>query len=43
MHRKEGVNQGYPLAMISFGIGILHLIRELRGGTPQVSIAVVHG
>ena len=35
MHIKEGVAKGDPLAMIAYGIGVLHLIRELRGAHPQ--------
>ena len=37
MHSKEGVIQGYPLAMISYGIGFLHLIRELWDAHTRVT------
>ena len=30
LYSKEGVNQGYPLAMIAYVIGILPIIRDLR-------------
>ena len=35
-HRKEGVTQGGPLAMISYGIGILPLLGELCDAHNQV-------
>ena len=36
-HRKEGVTQGDPHTMISYGIGVLPLIRYLRRDHPQVT------
>ena len=36
LHSKEGVTQGDPLSMISYGIGVLPLIRELRNAHPLV-------
>ena len=36
LHSKEGVTQGYPLAIIAHGIGILPLINELCATHPQV-------
>ena len=30
LYSKEGVNQGDPLAMITYGIGVLILIQEFR-------------
>ena len=30
LHRKEGVTQWYPITMISYGIGVLPLFRDLR-------------
>ena len=37
LHSKEGVTQGDPLAMITYGIGVLPLIRELREAHPRVT------
>ena len=37
LHSKEGVTQGEPLTMIAHVIGVLPLIRELRGAHPQVT------
>ena len=34
LYSKEGVTQGGLLAMITYGIGVLPLIRELWGHTP---------
>ena len=36
-HNKEGVTQGYSLAMITYNIGILPLIRELRDAHPRIT------
>ena len=36
-HSKEGATQGGPLAMISYGIGVLPLRRELRGAHTRVT------
>ena len=35
LHSKEGVNQGNSLAIISYGIRVLPLIRELQGAQPR--------
>ena len=35
MHIKEGMAKGDTLAMIAYGIGVLHLIRELWGAHTQ--------
>ena len=37
LHRKEGVTQGDPLAMIAYVIGVLLLIRELRNAQTRVT------
>ena len=37
MHSKEDVTQRDPLAMISYGIGVLPLIRDLRRDHPYVT------
>ena len=37
LHNKDGVNQGDPLAMITYGIGVITLIRELEDAHPRVT------
>ena len=37
MHSKEGVTQGDPLAMITYGVGVLPLICNLRRDHPRVT------
>ena len=37
LHSKKGVTQGYPLAMIAYGIGVLPLIREVWDAHPRVT------
>ena len=36
MHIREGVSQGYPLAMITYGTGILLLIKNPKSEFPDV-------
>ena len=37
LHIKEVVTQGEPLAMIAYGIGVLPLIRDLRGAHHRIT------
>ena len=37
LHSKERVTQGEPLDMISYGIGVLPLIRNLREAHPRIT------
>ena len=37
LHSKKGVTQGYPLAMITYGLGFLPLIQDLRAAHPRVT------
>ena len=37
LHSKEGATQGDPLAIITYGIGVLPLIRELQGAHPCIT------
>ena len=37
LHSREGVTQGYPLVMVSYGIGIVLLIKGLKFAYPEVT------
>ena len=37
MYNKDGMTQGEPLAMISYGLRVLLLIRELQEAHPNVT------
>ena len=38
LHRKEGVTQGEPLSMNTYGIGVLPIIRDLQDAqTPSLN------
>ena len=37
MHSREGVIQGYPIAMVTYGIGIHPLIKLLKSEIPDVT------
>ena len=37
LHNREGVTQGYPPAIIVYGIGILPLIKNLKGEITDVT------
>ena len=43
LHRKEGVTQGDTLALITYGIRVFLLIRELRGTHPPRHTSVLRG
>ena len=37
MQSREGVTQGYPIAMIAYGIGTLPLIKNIKWEIPDVT------
>ena len=37
LHSKKSVTQGNPLSMITYGIGVLPLIRDLRRAHPRLT------
>ena len=38
LNRKEGVTQGYLLATIAYGIGILLFIGKIRAAHPHITL-----